>query len=90
MRRVPGVTLIELVIVIIIVGVLASLALPRFFLMIERSRAAEAITNIGVIRQAMERCYVMAGEGIIEDAGIKKAPCLMRPRQRPTAILLMI
>ena len=59
MLRTKAFTLLELIIVIIIVGVLASLALPRFFRMIEESRATEAWVNIGAIRQAMERCYLM-------------------------------
>ena len=50
-------TLLELIIVIIIVGILASLALPRFFKMIETSHATEALVNIGALRQAVERCY---------------------------------
>ena len=54
-------TLLELIIVIIIVGVLASLALPRFFRVIEYSRCTEALVNIQVIRQAVERCYMMGG-----------------------------
>lgn len=36
-------TLLELVIVIIIIGVLASLALPRMFRVIEGTKAAEAV-----------------------------------------------
>ena len=52
-------TLLELVIVIIIVGVLAALALPRFALLIEGSRALEAINTIAVLRRSMERCYLM-------------------------------
>ena len=58
-KIIGGFTLLEIIIVIIIVGVLASLALPRFFNLIEFSRSTEALTNIGAIRQAMERCYLM-------------------------------
>jgi prepilin-type N-terminal cleavage/methylation domain-containing protein len=52
-------TILELIVVIIIVGVLTSLALPRFLKLIEGSRATEALTNISALRQAVERCYVM-------------------------------
>ena len=56
-----GFTLLEIIIVIIIVGVLASLALPRFFRTVEYSRGTEALTNINAIRQSMERCYLQKG-----------------------------
>ena len=52
-------TLLEIIIVIIIIGVLTSLALPRMFSMVEGSRASEAISTIATIRSAMERCYLM-------------------------------
>ena len=55
-----GFTLLEIIIVIIIVGVLASLALPRFFKTVEFSKSAEALNALGVVRQAMERCYLQA------------------------------
>ncbi len=51
--------MLELVVVIIIVGVLSSLALPRYFKLIELARAPEAITNMKAIRDALERCYAM-------------------------------
>jgi len=54
-----GFTLLELVVVIIIVGVLSSLALPRFFQVIELSRSTEALANLKAIRQAAEKCYYM-------------------------------
>jgi len=54
-----GFTLLEIIIVIIIVSVLTSLALPRFFRLIELSRATEAVVNLKVIREAIERCYLM-------------------------------
>ena len=56
-----GFTLLEIIIVIIIVGVLASLALPRFFSTVEFSRSTEALTSLGVMRQSMERCYLASG-----------------------------
>ena len=52
-------TLLELIIVIIIIGVLTSLALPRLFSMVESSRKAEALTTIASIRSSMERYYLM-------------------------------
>jgi type IV pilus assembly protein PilE len=53
-----GFTLLEIIIVIIIVGVLASLALPRFFSTIEYSRATEALSSLQTTRSAIERCYI--------------------------------
>ena len=51
-----GFTLLEIIIVIIIVGVLASLALPQFTSVIERSRGGEALNNLSALRGAMVRC----------------------------------
>lgn len=51
-------TILEVMIVVVIVGVLASLALPRFFSIVERTRALEGIALLQQIRGYMERCYV--------------------------------
>ncbi|MBI5415360.1 MAG: prepilin-type N-terminal cleavage/methylation domain-containing protein [Candidatus Omnitrophica bacterium] len=53
-----GFTLLEVIIVIIIVGVLASLALPRFFSTVEFSKSSEALTAAGTLRESLERCYL--------------------------------
>lgn len=53
-----GFTLLEIIVVIIIVGVLASLALPRFFSTVEYSKATEAMQTLGIVRQSIERCYL--------------------------------
>lgn len=60
MNKKSGFTLLEIIIVIIIVGVLASLALPRFFSTIEFSRSTEALNSLGVIRKSIERCGLVA------------------------------
>ncbi len=61
LKNKSGFTLLEIIIVIIIVGVLASLALPRFFATVEFSRAQEALSAIAAVRGGMERCYVGKG-----------------------------
>ena len=53
-----GFTILEVVIVIIIVGVLAGLALPRVFKTVEFAKGVEALASLSAVRQAMERCYV--------------------------------
>ena len=49
-----GFTLIELIFAVIIVGVLASLAMPRFSDTIEKYRTAEAINILETLRNAQE------------------------------------
>ena len=56
-----GFTLLELIIVIIIVGVLAGTAIPRFFSLVEYSKAAEAFASISAIRHSIDRCYLYYG-----------------------------
>ena len=54
-----GFTLIEIIIVIVIIGVLATLALPRITGQIEASRGAEAMNMFGSIRRAAINCIDM-------------------------------
>ena len=61
LNRKSGFTLLEIIIVIIIVGVLASLALPRFFSTVEFSRSTEALASMSSLRQSVERCYLSQG-----------------------------
>jgi prepilin-type N-terminal cleavage/methylation domain-containing protein len=51
-----GFTLIEITLVIVVLGILASLAIPRYLIVVERGRAAEAHKALGVIRD-MELVY---------------------------------
>lgn len=54
MRQQRGFTLTELLITIAILGILASLTVPRLFPQTERARAGEAITILSAIRQGEE------------------------------------
>jgi prepilin-type N-terminal cleavage/methylation domain-containing protein len=56
--RREGFTLLEVLIVVIIVGVLAAVAMPLLTRQIERARATEAVHELGHIRNAMEACYL--------------------------------
>lgn len=51
-----GFTLLEILVVIIIVGVLASVAMPQLFRNVERSRATEALESLGASKRAIEAC----------------------------------
>ncbi|HNV23805.1 MAG TPA: prepilin-type N-terminal cleavage/methylation domain-containing protein [Candidatus Omnitrophota bacterium] len=58
-----GFTLLEIIIVIIIIGVLASLALPKFFQTINFAKSTEALNTLGELKRAADRCAMMSGAG---------------------------
>jgi general secretion pathway protein G len=54
-RRPAGFTLIELVVVLAIVGLLASLAMPRFSAGLERSKETVLRQNLAALRSAIDQ-----------------------------------
>ena len=56
-RKSKGFTLIELMIVVAIIGILASIAIPRFANLIDRAREARTQGNLGSLRSALAICY---------------------------------
>ena len=50
-----GFTLVELAVVIVIIGVLASFGVPRFLKSVERSKAAESFNYLSAVRDSQER-----------------------------------
>jgi prepilin-type N-terminal cleavage/methylation domain-containing protein len=49
-----GFTLIEVLIVVIILGILATIAVPQFTKMMYRARTAEAYSTMGALKTALE------------------------------------
>ena len=58
MNKNSGFTIVELVVVLVIIGILAALALPQYTKTVERSRQSEALTSLGAIRGAQMRYYL--------------------------------
>ena len=54
-RSAYGFTLIELMVVVAIVGILASVAYPSFMSQVQKSRRSDAVVALSAIQQAQER-----------------------------------
>ena len=52
-----GFTIVELLIVVIIIGILAAISIPQYTKVIQKAKAAEAVTNLGVLRSAIDRYW---------------------------------
>ena len=56
-----GFTLLELLIVLVILGIIAGLAFPVLSANVEKSKAQEAYTMLGTIKEAMVKFYQTTG-----------------------------
>jgi len=56
-----GFTLIEMLVVVLIIGLLASVALPQYFKSVEKTRSAEGIEFIRAVISAQNRYWMKTG-----------------------------
>ena len=61
-RNAKGFTLIELLVVVLIIGILAAIAIPQYFKVVEKGKAAEALSWINDFRGAQQR-YLLSNNG---------------------------
>lgn len=57
MKKIKGFTLLEILIVVVIVSILASLAIPRYQKSVEHAKGSEAIANLNILRGAELRYF---------------------------------
>jgi general secretion pathway protein G len=62
MKRNHGFTLVELLVVLAIISLLLTIALPRYFGSVQRSKEVALMENLQVLRSGIDKYYADKGE----------------------------
>ena len=62
-KKNKGFTLIEMLVVVLIIGILAGIALPQYENAVEKSKASEALIILKSYRDQQALCYLEKGQG---------------------------
>ena len=61
LQKVHGFTFIELIIVVVIIGILALVAIPRYFANVAKAQKSQVYANLDAIRQTLLGYYAVYG-----------------------------
>ena len=70
-RKNKGFTLIEMLVVVLIIGILAGIALPQYNKAVEKAKLSEALINAKAMQEAVKR-FFLSGAVCPEDAVEKR------------------
>jgi type IV pilus assembly protein PilE len=78
-KRQRGITLIELLIVMVIASVLAMIAVPSYQASVTKSRRADGRVVLNDVAQRLERCYTQFGRYDADDCAIEDGESILSP-----------
>jgi general secretion pathway protein G len=93
-RRQQGFTLLELIIVVAVIGILATIAMPRLLHTPERAREAVLKTDLRTFRSALDQHYADKGrypatlEALVETGYLRSVPVDPLTRSADTWVLI--
>ena len=61
-KNIKGFSLLELLVVVLIIGILAAIALPQYKVAVSKSKAVQAIGIVNNLREAQQRYYMIHGK----------------------------